>query len=136
MLRWPGKTKAGRYEDLVSTVDLAPTILSACGLQPTPEMHGLSLLDAAAGKGPLKRDAVFGDLYEHTSVDVEKPSLSLTHRWVRQGEWKLIVPVKGEVELYNVKQDPHEEKNLAGEQGARVEQLKRVLDGWWRGRET
>jgi uncharacterized sulfatase len=69
-------------------------------------------------------------------VDVEKPSLSLTHRWVRQGEWKLIVPVKGEAELYNVKQDPHEEKNLAGEQGDRVEQLKRVLDGWWRGRET
>jgi uncharacterized sulfatase len=135
MLRWPGKTKAGRYDDLVSTIDLAPTILSACGLQPTPEMQGLSLLDAAAGKGPLKRDAVFGDLYEHTSVDVAKPSLSLTHRWVRQGAWKLIVPVKGPSELYNVKDDPHEEKDRAGEQKERVEQLRHRLDAWWRGRE-
>jgi uncharacterized sulfatase len=133
MLRWPGRTKAGRYEELVSTIDLAPTLLSACGLQPTPEMQGLSLLDAAAGNGPLKRDAVFGELYEHTSVDVERPSLSLTHRWVRQGEWKLIVPVKGDPELYHVKQDPHEEKNLAGEQKERVEQLRRRLDTWWKG---
>jgi uncharacterized sulfatase len=134
MLRWPGKTKAGRYEDLVSTIDLAPTILSACGLQPTPGMQGSSLLDAAAGKGPLKRDAVFGDLYEHTAVDVENPSLNLTHRWVRQGEWKLIAPVKGEPELYNVRQDPHEEKNLAAGQKDRVEQLKRRLDEWWHGK--
>ena len=27
ILHWPGHTKAGSYEDLVSTVDLAPTIL-------------------------------------------------------------------------------------------------------------
>jgi arylsulfatase A-like enzyme len=115
----------------VSTVDLAPTILAACGLEPVAAMQGLNLLDAAAGKGPLKRDAVFGDLYEHTAVDVDEPSLNLTHRWVRQGQWKLIVPVKREPELYNVKEDPHEEKNLAAERKDLVEQLKRRLDAWW-----
>ncbi|MFO0845773.1 MAG: sulfatase-like hydrolase/transferase [Gemmataceae bacterium] len=53
--RWPGHTKAGSTPTFVSTVDIAPTILSAAGVTPPKEMHGLSLLDAAAGKGPLKR---------------------------------------------------------------------------------
>ena len=51
LLRWPGQTKPGEYDDLVSTIDLAPTILTACGVKAPPAMPGLSLLDAAAGKG-------------------------------------------------------------------------------------
>jgi uncharacterized sulfatase len=131
MLRWPGKTKARRYPDLVSTVDLAPTILRACGVEPTAQMQGLSLLDRAAGGEPLKRDAVFGDIYEHDAVDLEKPSLSLTYRWGREGDWKLILPVSGAPELYNVAADPTESRNLAAEHPVRVEQLTRRIDAWW-----
>lgn len=135
MLRWPGHTRAGRFEDLVSTIDFAPTVLSAAGLKPTPSMPGLNLLDAAAGKGRLKRDAVFGELYVHTAVDVNRPSLNLTHRWVRQGDWKLIVPAtEGSPELYNLRRDPMEEKELSAAERGRVERLRAVLDKWWNGR--
>ena len=37
-------------QTLVSTIDLAPTILAVCGLSMTKEMHGINLLDVAAGK--------------------------------------------------------------------------------------
>jgi uncharacterized sulfatase len=137
LLRWPGRTKPGRYADLVSTIDLVPTILTGCSLKPPREMPGLSLLDTAAGKGKLPREAVFGELYLHTAVDINKPSVNLTHRWVREGDWKLIVfeDQKTRPELYNLAQDPVEEKDLAAGQPEKVKQLTDRLNGWWKGRD-
>lgn len=135
LIRWPGHVKPGKYEDLVSTIDIVPTILSACGAAIPKEMPGLSLLDVAAGKGKLPRDAVFGEIFVHTAVNLEKPALNLTHRWVRSGDWKLIVDdEKKRVELYDVKSDPFEENDLSGKDQARVEKLRARLDQWWKGR--
>jgi len=136
MIRWPGRTKAGRYDDLASTVDIAPTLLNAVGLAVPQQMPGMNLLDVAAGKGRLARDAVFGELFVHTAVDVDKPSLNLTHRWVRVGNWKLIVSVdpKAGPELYDIGSDPHETKNLAAESAERIAELTKRLDAWWSGR--
>ncbi len=130
LIRWPGHCSAARSDDLVSTIDLAPTILRACGLEPPPDMQGLDLLQP----GPLPREAVFGDLYVHTAVDLEKPSLNLTHRWARHGDWKLILPVAGRPELYDVRRDPYETKDLAASQGERVRDLTRKIDQWWSAR--
>lgn len=134
MLRWPGHTQPGRYSDLVSTIDLAPTILNAAAGAKTPAvMPGLNLLAPAAGKGPLKRNAVFGEIYLHNCQELGKPKLDVTHRWVRQGEWKLIVPVnqKGqEIELFNLTRDPFEKNDLAKKEAERVKRLMKVLDQW------
>lgn len=134
LLRWPARIKPGRHDDLVSTVDVVPTILAAAGIPPHRDMQGLNLLDVATGKGPLKRDAVFGELFLHTATNLDAPAVDLTHRWVRAGDWKLIVPVKGEAELYNVKEDPTEKTNRAGEKKDEVARLRERLDQWWRGR--
>ena len=40
MIRWPGHVTPQRSEHLASSIDLAPTILAACDLSPTEEMHG------------------------------------------------------------------------------------------------
>lgn len=133
LVRWLGHTKAGRYDDLVSTTDLAPTILTACGIVPPEKMPGLSLLETAAGKGPLPRAAVFGEIYLHTAVDVHRPALNLTHRWIRSGDWKLISfeDRATPTELYNVEIDPFEEKNLAEAESERVRELMNRIDAWW-----
>jgi uncharacterized sulfatase len=132
MLRWPGHTQPGKYPDLVSTIDLAPTILSAAGIKPAKELPGLSLLDVAAGKSKLKRNAVFGEIYLHTAVDIHKPSLNLTHLWVRQQNWKLILFTDGgaKPELYNLASDPGEHTDLASQQPDRVKQLTKLLKKW------
>jgi uncharacterized sulfatase len=71
----------------------------------------------------------------YTAVDLDKPSLNLTHRWVRQGDWKLIwFEEKKAGELYHVAQDPFEEKDQAKDQGEKVKQLTEVLNRWWQGR--
>lgn len=137
MLRLPGKTKPGKYKDLVSTIDLAPTILTACGLAPPREMPGLSLLDVAAGRGSLERDAVFGEIFEHTAVSLDKPALNLTHRWVRQQNLKLILSEDSgkPPELYDLLRDPHEETNIVSPQNReQVTALTTLINGWWKGR--
>ncbi len=137
ILKWPGRIKPGRHEDLVSTVDLAPTILAACGLKPTEAMTGLNLLAVATGQAKkLDRDAVFGEIYLHDCIKVGQPALSLTHRWVRQGNWKLIVPQMGmsQPELYDIARDPGEKKDLAAAEPERVSRLREVLDRWWDGK--
>jgi uncharacterized sulfatase len=136
LLRWPGRIKPGRYEDLVSSIDLAPTILAACGAAPPPGLPGLNLLDRAAGGPALKRDAVFGAIFSHTASDIENPARDVVNRWVRSGDWKLIVfdAKPKPAELYNLAKDPHEEKDLAAAQPAEVQRLTNLLDAWWRPR--
>lgn len=132
IVKWPGKTKPGSYPDLVSTVDIVPTLLSAAGA-PIPEsLPGLPLWDAAEGKGPLKRDTLFGEIYLHTATRLDDPRANLTHRWARSGDWKLILPVEagGKPELFNLKDDPREEHNLAAESPGRVEELTAKLDAF------
>lgn len=135
LIRWPGHTKPGRYDDLVSTIDIAPTVLAATGVKPTADLPGLNLLDAAAGKGPLARDAVFGEVYEHTAIDIDAPSKNLLYRWVREKNWKLIQPVdespQNPAELYDLAADPHETKNLANQHPDKVVALRKRFDAWW-----
>ena len=119
---------------LVSSIDLAPTFLNAVGLEPTDAMQGVNLLD---GDALAERDAIFGEIFEHDIVHRTDAAASLKYRWVIDGDWKLIVPhparvPNGEVELYDLRDDPHEKQNLASDQSERVAQLKRKLDAWWK----
>ena len=133
LIAWPGRTKAGRHADLVTSMDLSATILSACGVEPPKTMQGLSLLGVAAGKGKLDRDAVFGEIFTHDAATLDQPVLSMTHKWVRQGDWKLIRPepkLKAAAELYNLKADPHEKQDLSGDRPQMVEQLTKRIEQW------
>jgi uncharacterized sulfatase len=133
LLRWPGHTAAGRYRDLVTTVDLAPTILTACNVKVPARMLGLNLLDVAAGKAKLKRTAVFGEIYRHTATQLGKHKLDMLWRWMREGDWKLIVPAdpKQSPELYNLGKDPHERTNVAAKHADRVKMMTKQIEAWW-----
>jgi len=134
MVRWPGRVKPRRDDDTpVSSVDLAPTILAACGLEPTARMQGVNLLDAKAVAG---RKAVFGAVYSHDAVDITKPRSSLEYLWCVEGRWKLIVPgprtaKAAKPELYDVKADPHEKQNLAKQQAETVGRLRGLIEAWY-----
>ena len=136
MVRWPAKIRPAMNSDtVVSSVDIFPTLLDAVGIERPKDLPGISMMDAAA---LAARKAVFGECFTHNSKDLANPAASLCWRWVIQDDWKLIVPAPQNeagqpVELYDLKADPHEEKNLAAEQTERVEKMRAVLDGWWKG---
>jgi len=132
ILRWPGHVKPERRTELVSSIDLAPTILRACGVEPAPRMHGVNLLDVPAGKIDLKDRPVFSEMYVHSEIALADPAANLLYRVVRRGEWKLIQPKTGKPELYHVSQDPTEEHNLADANAERIEHLTSLLDSWWK----
>ena len=134
MLRWPGRIEPRTdKQTLAQSIDLAPTILTACGLAPTAEMPGVNLLDAGA---PAKRKAVFGEIFAHNVVDLADPASGLQFRWCIEGRWKLIVPhkpkaPKARVELYDLIADPHEKSNLAADHADKVAHLRKLIDAWW-----
>jgi uncharacterized sulfatase len=133
VLRWPGKI-ASRRDDttLVSSIDLAPTILAACGAKLPPDMPGLNLLEVCTGKAP-QRQSVFGAIFTHDAVDIDRPESSLLYRWCVSGNYKLILPVAAAepVELYDVSADFEERKNLADKLPVQVETLSREIRSWW-----
>jgi putative heme-binding domain-containing protein len=133
MLRRPGKIKPETSDEFAMSIDLAPTILKACGLQPTAEMQGVDLLDASA---VAARKQIFGEIFTHNAVDIDDPASSLRFRWAREGNWKLIVPAKQNepkavVELFDVEADPHERKNLAADNKDVVRRLTASMNAWW-----
>ena len=134
MVKWPGYTKPEMDETTpVSSIDLAPTIMEACGLKKTGEMQGISLLNKKAVR---KRNAVFGAAYTHDAVDVNKPISSLKYSWVVAGEWKLILPsgrndAGTKPELYHLMEDPDETNNLAASRPEKVKELKDRIREWW-----
>lgn len=134
LIRWPGKVKPEKVSVLAQSIDLAPTLLTAAGLKPTPEMPGINLLDKSVRE---KRDALYGEIFLHTALDIQKPGPNLRYRWIIQGNWKLILPhipnVKGGTpELYDLSKDQAETENLAALHPDKVAELKAKVDAWWK----
>jgi len=135
LLSWRGKVAPLMdREHLASNVDLWPT-LAALLKSPLPKgLPGINLTDARA---VAKRKRIFGEAYAHNIADVDAPTASLRYRWMIDGWWKVIVPdprylPHGQPELYDLRNDPGENNNLAGPEARRVKQLSRSLDAWWK----
>jgi arylsulfatase A-like enzyme len=133
LIRWPGHVSPGRFETPVSSLDIAPTILKACGVTPATDLPGRDLIAIARQGGQSDRTALYGEIFEHDVADIDRPAKSLQYRWtLSEGRWKLIVPAEGTApELYDVTVDPREEHNVAPAQPDMVRKLTESLDRWW-----
>lgn len=136
MVKWPGRIKPGRYDDLVSSVDFYPTTLAIAGLDQRNDLKGRNLLPFVLRKSSMAPRTIFGEIYYHTSVNLDDTKVNVTHRWARKGDWKLIVNDydKGRPELYNLIEDPGEKRNLAQApaQKARLAAMQGEVEQWWK----
>jgi N-acetylglucosamine-6-sulfatase len=115
VIRYPEEVAAGRHvPQLVSTLDLAPTLVELGGLEPPETMLGASLL-------PLFRDgtAPWRDrlLYEYFQERNRGPGVP-TILGVRTARWKYVhyPELPDDIdELYDLENDPHELRNLIAE---------------------
>ena len=143
---WPDKLSPTHRMDLVSSIDFFPTILAATGArQPSIELPGMNLLPAMEKGSTLKRDAIFGESFAHDIADIENPEASLLFRWCIQGDWKLLLTYDGEVnryktthprkekrpQLFNLRTDPDEATNLAGENPRVVARMAKQIEDWY-----
>ena len=101
--RWPGRVAPGtRCHDLVSLLDIGPSVLDAYGLPAEEDYVGQSLW-AADGAADREREYV-------TAVS-GAPGGRHFAQMIRDHEWKLIVHAGGAGELYDEVNDPGETVN-------------------------
>ena len=133
IVRWPGKVAAGSSLGTPTAhVDLFPTLLELSGAaKPRQVLDGESLLPLLLGKSStLKRDAIFqhfpGYLGSGTGLWRTTP-VSL----IQMGDWKLMEYLEdGHLELYNLKDDLGETKNLATTNPDKAKELLERLNAW------
>ncbi len=125
-IRYP-KLGGGKSIDTpVTGADLYPTILDVCGLPLRPANHvdGQSLLPLIQGKTIDDRPLYWH--YPHYDNQGGEPSSI-----IRSGNDKLIHYYEdGRNELYNLRDDPSEQHDLASEQPALANQLYEQLQSW------
>ncbi len=145
MFSWPARLKPAERPELVTSLDLAPTMLAAAGAKIPADLPGLNLLPEMEHGEPIERDTIFGEGFAHDIADIHNPEASLLYRWCIQGRWKLLLTYDGEVnryasshpreeqrpQLFDLLADPHEETNLAGENPEIVEKLAAAIDRWY-----
>jgi arylsulfatase A-like enzyme len=121
----PGVEKPGRVSDVpVSSIDFFPTVLDLCGLTTESKPDGVSLVPVLKGGG-LKRDALYWH-YPHYANQGGRPG-----GVVRAGDMKLIEFYENDRrELYDLKRDPGESRNLAAEKPDVVRDLATKLELW------
>lgn len=129
MIRVPAQfrgTEARRVADLdVVNVDIAPTIRDICGLSPV-KCDGISLAPTLTGsKKQRARDFVIGQYYS-------KQKWANPIRMIRTHAFKFNRHIRYGDELYDLKNDPHELRNLANDpKSADIKaELVRKLDRW------
>lgn len=107
----PGSSRAVVAQDDVTLVDLYATVLGLAGITAGSESQGKSML----GEPSLLPTPVFS-------------YLSNTARGLKLGRYKLIVPLRGSTELYDLVADPGERTNLAGSRPI-IERYMRTVFG-------
>ncbi len=67
IIRWPDKARPQVRAELVSTIDLMPTLLAISGATAVPNLPGQSLVPLLAGERPAWRDTVFTEFHTHAA---------------------------------------------------------------------
>ncbi|QEG01918.1 Arylsulfatase [Stieleria maiorica] len=143
MFRWPGKIPPADRPELCSSIDFVPTVLAAARAKGPHDFPGLNLLPQLMSGQTIERDTIFGEAFAHDIADIENPEASLLYRWVINGHDKLLLtydgapgymrypPQDAAPQLYDLKVDPGENKNLAETDPKKVMELSALLDEWY-----
>ena len=117
--RWPGQIEPGARSDiLTSHVDFLATAADLAGLPPPRGTDGISLRPTLLGQTQkVQHDFLYFEIYE--------PFFQQSVRW---GDWKgYRLGTKALLELYDLKADAKEEKNIAASHAEIVGKLQAIL---------
>jgi arylsulfatase A-like enzyme len=127
---WPGVTRPGTVNDtVIQSIDWMPTLLEMADvpLPPATRPDGVSFAPVLRGDR-LARDTIFCHFPHDTPASGQHPGTS-----VRRGDWKLIrlfarnEDGSDQFELYHLRDDLGETKNLAAAQPGRVRELNALI---------
>lgn len=150
LLRWPGRAPVGRtLDEPISNVDVLPTLCAAAKAPlPTQPLDGVSILPTLEGRKLQRRTP----LYWHYYNALSRPKAAM-----RVGEWKILgIPDRASpragggafdpkqdmgyikqarlvaFELYNLREDPAETKDLSAQRPRELASLQKQLTELYR----
>lgn len=130
IVRWPGAVKPGSVIDTpVMSIDFQPTIVDIAGgnAKAGATVDGVSIVPLLRGAPATAwtRDALYWH-YPHYHPGGASP-----YSAIRVGDWKLIEFFEdNHVELYNLKDDQAETRDLAARETTRAAALRKRLHEW------
>jgi arylsulfatase A-like enzyme len=137
--RWPGVTRPGSVSDApVITMDWFVTLLDAAGLKPPPATSpsgpsgrdGVSLVPLLRGTGTLPARDLFWHYPHHQHYQLGG---AMPYGAIRSGDFKLIEHFNNmKVELYNLREDIGETRDLAAALPDKTKELRARLHAWRR----
>jgi arylsulfatase len=128
MVSLPGRIKPARYDQLIETVDLLPTLFELIELPEPREVQGRSFAPHIADRGRSYQphDAVFSENIIPEVITSGKLDMPFRKgegvagtrhpdaKMIRTARWKYCYYPDGYAELYDIQADPNERMNLAG----------------------
>ena len=148
IVRWPGKVQPGSTCEVpVHTVDFYPTFASLAGATTSQRLDGLSLVPLLEQSGGLQRETLAWHMPTYTPMYGRTPCSV-----IRKGDWKLIhwfgdyldlegftpdetpygkLVVGPRSELYNLRDDLGEIRNLVDSHPEKAAELRASLEAWW-----
>jgi N-sulfoglucosamine sulfohydrolase len=151
-IRWPaGGLEAGRTcGELVSNVDLLPTLLEACGIPRRDNLAGRSYLPLLQNAPYEPNECVFAEKTYHDTYEPVRAIRTERYKYIRRFEVALMEDIRlatftraqwmhqplrrNDEELYDLEADPWEMNNLAAESAyaGEVDAMQRRLIRWMR----
>ena len=122
LVRWPHSVRTGTKQSTpVVSNDIFPTIVELAGGDPDnfAPLDGVSLKPLLTGEGRIEREALFLERHYEDQYAA-----------VVAGDWKLVAYWSGIRELYNLADDPSENRDISSKHPERVRELSELLVRW------
>jgi arylsulfatase A-like enzyme len=138
IVRWPGHLEPAVEGSLVGTLDVAPTLLKMAGLPEQPLFSGRALVAAETGllsslRGPRFRVARLPKLElvaQEAAFRVSPSGLreaATSAQLALYSDWVILIDRGDGAELYDLKDDPGQERDLSGDYADGVERLQKKV---------
>jgi arylsulfatase A-like enzyme len=128
IVTWQGVVKPGTVSDeYFSSIDYLPTFCKIAGIIDLPEfIDGKSIFPLITGSGITDNERELYWHYPHFSNQMGRPAGA-----VRSGDFKLVENYEtNELELYNLKSDISESKDLSGSMKGKTMEMYKLLSDW------
>jgi len=126
LIKYPNDDQPRVVDEVVSVVDLMPTVLDVLGLQVPANLPGQSL----ARPDAIRSRPVFSETLPDGFLSVLHPRFDRTERAVFKWPHKFIGSTAGKRELYSLEVDPTEEHDLSGSQAELSKEFETTLARW------